>query len=552
MAQPVSTMDTSADLRSAPGEATTAPDLGQSDPLAAPGEHAAGIARAWFDEGLGIQRDVTRAVQRTLEEVEAAIGDDDQAPTPAAILTRVVDLARAGAFLCAEAGLIAQERFSRVARSAGWPLPPETAGLPRALVLATVAADIYGGYVALRDRGRWWPSLVGPSDWEAQHRRGAARALDTAQALGGVLIKAGQFASTRADLLPRAYVETLAALQDRVPPQPWPTIRASIAGELGRPPEAVFDDLEPEPLAAASLAQVHRGRLAGRDVALKVQYPGVADVVAADLAALGQIVATIGRVEPAVRLQPIVDYLRATLPLELDFCREAAVMTDLRAALAHRDDVQIPEVVAPTTERLLVMERIDGVKIADRAGLLEAGIDPRAVARLLNDVYAEQMLRDGFLHADPHPGNLLVQPGPRLVLLDHGLTVSLPPALVGALRGMVRALLRSDWDALARSLAEAGLPVDDDFEITSLLQLAGAPVGTDTLDAVAIERLAANLGDLPIELILVGRALGMLDGITRALDPDLDILEILARYADPHPGPGSDRVSASRGRGRPG
>jgi predicted unusual protein kinase regulating ubiquinone biosynthesis (AarF/ABC1/UbiB family) len=415
--------------------------------------------------------------------------------------------------------------------------PPPSALLssPRALVLATVAADIYTGYATLRDRARRRPDLVAARDWEAQHRRGARRALDTAVSLGGLLIKAGQFASTRADLLPAAYVETLAALQDRVPPHPWPAIEPVLTAELGRPLRDVFDAIDREPVAAASLAQVHRARLHdGRAVAVKVQYPEVAGLVAADLSALTWIVETIARLEPRVRLQPIIDHLRATLPLELDFGREAAMMERLRAALAHRDDVVVPAAVAEySTERLLVMTYVDGVKVTDRAALVDAGIDPVAVARILNDVYAEQMLRHGLLHADPHPGNLLVQPGPRVVLLDHGLTVELPPGLVRALRRMVRALRAFDFDELAAALGDAGVPVDAELDLGSLLQVAGVLFGETEPGAAfdAARRLPVDVGALPEEMVLVGRALGALGGITQTLAPDLDVLEIVAHHA---------------------
>src|SRR5947208_3049019 len=195
-------------------------------------------------------------------------------------------------------------------------------------------------------------------------------------------------------------------------------------------------------VAAAWIAQVHRARLHdGREVAVKVQYPDIENLVATDLAVLEQIVKAIARLAPAIQLQPIVDYLQETLPLELDFRHEAESMTALRTALAHRSDALVPTVVPElSTERLLVMDYIEGIKITDREALEQAGISPHEVARLLNELYAEQMLHLGILHADPHPGNLRVQPGPRLVLLDHGLPVPLAPSLVEALRKMVQAL----------------------------------------------------------------------------------------------------------------
>ena len=278
---------------------------------------------------------------------------------------------------------------------------------------------------------------------------------------------------------------------------------------------------------AASLGGVHRARLHdGRQVAVKVQYPDITNLVATDLAVLEQI----------------VDYLQETLPLELDFEHEAASMSSLRTALAHRDDVLVPAVVPDLcTERLLVMEYIDGIKITDREALEQAGISPHEVARLLNDLYADQMLHLGILHADPHPGNLLVQPGPRLVLLDHGLTLPLAPSLVDALRKMVQSLTSGDFDGVTTALAEAGLQLDGQVDITSLLQLVGVLLGngqtseTDEtagdVDAVEVGmQIGKSIGSIPTDLLLVGRTLGLLDGITKQLDPNMDTMEIIAHY----------------------
>ncbi|MBA3952483.1 MAG: AarF/ABC1/UbiB kinase family protein [Rubrobacter sp.] len=409
-------------------------------------------------------------------------------------------------------------------------------------MLGTLAADLYLGYTTLRERGRWLPGTVRREDWELAHRRGAGRLLDAAEALGGTLIKAGQFASSRPDLLPAAYTEELSSLQDRVPPQPAGVIEEAVARELGRPIEEVFSHFDREPVAAASIAQVHRATLRdGRSVAVKVQYPGIPGLIEADLEALGSIFDAIARLEPEVRLQPIADYLRWTLPLELDFEREARAMTGLRRALSHRADVVVPEVVEETTtERLLVMDFVEGVRISDREALVSAGIDPGEVAETLNDVFADGLFRRGILHADPHPGNLLVQPGPegpRIVLLDHGLTMDLEPSFVAALTRMVGAMREGDMDALTRSLGETGLPVGPETDMETLLGVVGVLLGggrEETRPELGeIGRgLGASVGDLPPRLLLVGRAIGLLDGITRTLDPDLDVLKIVARYAD--------------------
>jgi predicted unusual protein kinase regulating ubiquinone biosynthesis (AarF/ABC1/UbiB family) len=242
-----------------------------------------------------------------------------------------------------------------------------------------------------------------------------------------------------------------------------------------------------------------------------------------------------------VRLQPILDHLEQTLPLELDFKREAWAMKELRTALRHRQDVIVPEAIPELcTERLLTMDYVEGIKITDKSALAQAGVATDAVARLLNDVYAEQMLRLGWLHADPHPGNLLVQAGsggPRLVLLDHGLTVPLAPPLITALAEMVRALHAGDLPRLAGALRQAGMPLDAEVDIATLLEIVGVlldqPESHGRHHALDIgQRLGHGIGSIPSDLILVGRALGLLDGVTRQLDPGLDTLGIISSYVD--------------------
>lgn len=509
----------------------------------------ADAARSWGDETRAAEEVLFRAARRSGEEASEVFGVANGATDPA-LPARFGDLARAQTFLWSAAGLAAAERLGRAATGSealpGLAELAASAPSPRVFVLGVVATDLWVGYAALRERARWTPGLVRDEDWEMQHRRGAGRMLDTAAALGGTLIKAAQFASSRPDLLPAAYVERLSELQDRVPPRPWTVIEGAVASELGRPLAQAFEEFEHESIAAASIAQVHRARLAdGRWVAVKVQYPGIAGLIEADLAALQGIFEGISRLEPSVNLRPILDYLRWTLPMELDFRREAGAIDDLKSALSHRDDVLIPEVVEGlNTERLLVMELVEGIKITDRQGLIDAGIDPQQVAELLIDVYAEQLFKRGVFHADPHPGNLLVQPGgegPVLVLLDHGLTTTVPPDLVSAMTEAIDALSEGDFEALTEALRKAGLEVGPDLDLETLLGLVGVLFGADRGEEDAEEEaedlgqfglsLGASIGYIPNDLLLVGRAIGLVDGITRQLAPDLDTIEIVARHA---------------------
>jgi predicted unusual protein kinase regulating ubiquinone biosynthesis (AarF/ABC1/UbiB family) len=483
---------------------------------------------------LGNQYD---AVGRALADMRAVLTDGLAHPDPIALSVRLGDLSRSNSLLSLETNLKTLERYSRlihVGRQS-----------TRALALTTLAADILGGYLLLDRRARVWGHLTQPQDWAWQHERSAAKVRDAAASLRGTLIKACQFASTRPDILPPAYVRSFATLQDRVPASPWPVIRRAIRRELRREPEEVFARIEPRPIASASIAQVHRARLRdGRLVAVKVQYPGIAAVMMTDLGILQHIVREVERFVPDVQLQPILDHLRETIPVELDFQREAHAMTALCTALRSRADVLVPEVIEElSTQRMLVEEFVEGIKITDTTALERAGIDAAAVARLLNDVYAEQIFQLGWLHADPHPGNLLVQNvagvGPRLVLLDHGLTVPLKPELVEALVGMVRALLANDITRLHQALVAAGVRLDADLEVMSLLQLVGVLMGgtpgggsaNSTASTAAVGRqLGKSVGHIPTDLILVGRALGLLDGITKQLDPDLNTLEAIVSH----------------------
>src|SRR5215211_3294305 len=376
--------------------------LGAYPTVFAANRRLADATRVWGDEARVAAEVLTRAAGRSVEEARDTFGAAGGAPNVTS-LARFGDLVRAQTLLWTAANLSAVERLERAA-SAGGGAPPgfppgfselaASAPSPRVFVLGVVAMDLWVGYAALRARARLMPGLVLEEDWELQHRRGAGRVLDAA-ALGGTLIKAAQFASSRPDLLPAPYIESLSELQDRVPPQPWTVIEGAVAREIGCPIREAFKEFDPEPVASASIAQVHRARLAdGRQGAVKIQYPGIAQVMEADLAALEGIFGAISRLEPSVNLRPILDYLRWTLPMELDFRREAEAIEDLRKAIGHRDDIIIPEVVEGlNAERLLVMELTEGVKITDREGLEEAGIEPGEVARLLVEVYAGQLFR---------------------------------------------------------------------------------------------------------------------------------------------------------------
>jgi hypothetical protein len=224
-----------------------------------PASHLAQLAQVWVDESQLARQDAERAARSALAEAYEIFAAVGSASSPAALLAHIGDVIRSNSFLWAETSLRTDARFNRAARMLGGPVLAVPVSWPRALLLGTVAADLYTGYASLRRRARGYPGTVSPRDWTLQHRRGAARAFDTAVALGGLLIKAAQFASTRPDLLPAPYIHDLARLQDRVPPHPWPSIRATIAEELGGHPETVFATISERRFASSSLSQLHLG-----------------------------------------------------------------------------------------------------------------------------------------------------------------------------------------------------------------------------------------------------------------------------------------------------
>ncbi len=384
--------------------------------------------------------------------------------------------------------------------------------------------------------------------WSSFHRASAESIYDTAIDLHGLILKGCQFLGARADVLPREYVEVLSRLQDRVPPRSFRQVRRVVEGELGAPLESVFGQFDPSPIGAASLAQVHEARLRdGRRVAVKVQYPEIASQVEDDLANLRTLFQAVGLLERELDLMPLIEELATHLPLELDFVHEARNAELLAKRLEARGDVVIPEIVWDhTTPRVLVMEFLEGIKIDDVEALRTSGVDLDAVAGTLVGIFVEQILGHGFFHADPHPGNVFVQPeGPRLVLLDFGLAKELPPRFREGVFGVATALMGADADALAGSLSDLGFETRraDPRSLRALaeivLRVTGELRGGSGLDPDLVTQLREEILEsvrrdpivrVPSHLMLVGRVLGLLSGVTRTLDVEVDLFRALAPH----------------------
>ena len=419
----------------------------------------------------------------------------------------------------------------------------------RSFAVTSTAAGVYLGYKAIQfqERRLGLDSARAQAKRRAHHRRSAQAAYRAAVDLQGLLIKACQLIGSRADILPEEYVVVLSRLQDQVPPRPFAVIEEQVRRELGRRPERIFAEFDREPVAAASLAQVHRARLRdGRPVAVKVQYPGIEELVRGDLQNLLLLLGVLSRLERGFDVSSVAQELQRNVPQELDFINEGRNAETMARHFAGFDAVVVPGIVwEHTTRRVLVMELVGGVKVTDVAGLEAAGIDRQAVARLLIDAYFRQMFVHGFFHADPHPGNLFVQPGPRLVFVDFGLAKTLSPAFRAAMVRLTRALMAQDEGAMAGALLDMGFRTrnGDPKTLVALGQafvgtalLSGRPYADPDMVTEVNRRLARVFRDNPVtrvpaDILLIGRVMGLLSGLSKQLDSQVNVLETLRPYA---------------------
>jgi ubiquinone biosynthesis protein len=353
---------------------------------------------------------------------------------------------------------------------------------------------------------------------------------------GGVYIKLGQIAATRVDLIPPEICEELAKLQNQVEPESIELIQPVVEAEIGGPVETVFAEFEWEPLAAASISQTHRARLhTGEAVVVKVQRTGIESVMKRDLAALSLLADFAQRrteFGQGLRTGEILDEFAKGLRAELDFRREADAMTEMAMLLGPSSPVRVPKVYPELcTRRLLVQERFEGCTLADPEALA-ATIDRTELGERLLRCALEQILKVGFFHADPHPGNIFVCDDGALGLIDFGAVGRLDPIQQAAVTDMLMALasrnvslLRDGIERVA-DVAEAGSPDRLERALARLMAENVRPTGA--IAPTAFQDLVALLARfgirLPTDLVVLSRALGTLDGTLRVISPDLNLV----------------------------
>lgn len=403
------------------------------------------------------------------------------------------------------------------------------------LVLLRLALPLVASFA--RDRKRWL--LIGESLERSPgfHAARAERLAATLARMGPTFIKLTQLFAGRRDLIPSPYVEALGTLTDRVPPVAWPAIRDEITRSYGAPPERVFASIDPEPLAAASLGQVHRATVNGRTVVVKVLRPGVEQQVAADLRVSRRLLGWL-----APRLHPphvqgllgVLEEFERRVTDEMDFRREAAFAARIRHNFRGNRAVRIPEVLETfTRQRTMVMEYVEGTRIDRLDDAMTSGrLAPERILRTVMELYVQMMLVDGLFHADPHPGNILVDAEGRVVLLDFGMVVEVAPVTRRALVGTVFSAIRKDVPGVVDGFYGLGLVEPGasrelihtlaDQLITMANERTTAQERIDRVTRLADE-VVGRLYDFPVQLppdmVYFARTAALIEGLGVRYDP---------------------------------
>jgi predicted unusual protein kinase regulating ubiquinone biosynthesis (AarF/ABC1/UbiB family) len=386
--------------------------------------------------------------------------------------------------------------------------------------------------------------------------------------MGGVMIKVGQFLSARLDVLPVEITEELSGLQDEVPAEDFAAIRKLAEAELGAPLEERFERFESQPLAAASLGQVHRARLRAdapeakefQEVVVKIQRPFIDQLIDVDFSALRRVAGWLMRYEPIrkrVDVRALIVELETTVHQEIDYLSEGRNAEVFSRNFAERKRIHVPRVVwSNTTQRVLTLENVYAIKITDYDAITAAGIDRGQVAKVLIDTYLKQIIEDRFFHADPHPGNLFVTPIPateekkaswKLTFVDFGMVGTVPEHLSDGLRELLIGVGTRNATKVVQSfqtldvllpsadlklLEQAESQLFDRFWGMSMSDLRKVDHREMRQFGMQFRELMYEMPfQLPHNLLLLGRTVAILSGMSTGLDPNFNLWNQLAPYA---------------------
>jgi len=365
------------------------------------------------------------------------------------------------------------------------------------------------------------------------------------EALGPTFVKVGQILSMRSEMLPQSFCDELSKLRADADPMPYQTVVDTLAKEYGRPIEEIFSRIDPKPLGSASLAQVHRATLiTGEDVAVKVQRPGVRETMAQDVSIMRSLAKVAAKLFPDTQIidfKGVVEELWDTFEAETDSLIEAR---NLAAFKKFSQPYKYMDCPAPypelCTEHVVVMDYVDGISVSHPGQLVAAGYDLKEIGTKLVDNYATQILDEGFFHADPHPGNIIVRGG-QIVLIDLGMTGRLDQRTRNVLKDMIFAVAKQDSPALADSLLRFAVASPDSEDYPSLLadlDMVVQEFGTvdlSELDIAAfltsLTQLASRHGiEIPSSITTVGRALVTLEGLLDEFIPNVNMIQIISAH----------------------
>jgi predicted unusual protein kinase regulating ubiquinone biosynthesis (AarF/ABC1/UbiB family) len=364
--------------------------------------------------------------------------------------------------------------------------------------------------------------------------------------LGPTFVKLGQLLSTRVELLPRPYLDALSRLQDKVEPFGFNEVEKIVTAELGVRMSKAFSDFESKPIASASLGQVHLAHLRdGRPVAVKVQRPNIREQMVEDLDALGEIAEFLDNhteVGQRYEFTRMLEELRKSLMRELDYRQEAHNLAAFREQLEDFTHIIVPAPVADySTSRILTMEYIPGIKITEMSPLTRMDFDGEMLAGELFRAYLNQILVEGFFHADPHPGNVFLTPDHRIALLDLGMVGRIMPRLQEDLLQLLLAISEGHGEEAAQIAIKIGQPRRE-FDQTEFTRRISEIVGqqkTATVEQMQVGRLVLEVNRcaaecqirVPPELTMLGKTLLNLDQVGRALEPQFDPNASIRRHA---------------------
>ncbi|PSR34171.1 MAG: ABC transporter [Sulfobacillus benefaciens] len=422
--------------------------------------------------------------------------------------------------------------------------------LVRTYAIFALALSYWRDARAIARAKRRLPEIEAKAKEARIYELGGERFRREALRLGGLIIKVGQFLSARTDVLPLEFTRQLASLQDQVPAASYSEVQQLLESVYQKPVSEVFRDFGQEPVAAASLGQVHHALLRdeGQDVAVKVRRPGIKELASIDLRALALVMAALKRWTRAGRRLDTVRIFREFRDMvnrELDYVQERQNLEAFAENFKDNPAVKIPQVYpAYSSKSVLVMEYVSGYKLTDHEALVKAGLDPKALAHTLVNTFLQQIVVDGVVQIDPHPGNFFAGYDGKLIFLDFGMIGHIPPEHLAYAAQLVEGVLSQDASRVVDAIDGLGFlapHAQKQLLQRAMTVLLNRSAGTPLSPGPQLTRVVSDFQDFlyeepllfPAQYMFLGRAIGMLFGLISALDPDLDWLQVLRQEALP-------------------